>query len=131
MGEGRVRHRRDRRGERRAAALGGARRTPARAAAAPRTRAGRGRSLRDRRADGTSVFFCRTDARDADGWLSDFLTSCTAETSSSRRTGCSGAEPPGTPTGVPYRTFTVIRISWWSEQPSRYLPGTVSLRLNR
>jgi 4-hydroxyphenylpyruvate dioxygenase len=24
--------------------------------------------------DGTSVFFCRTDAHDADGWLSDFLT---------------------------------------------------------
>ena len=24
--------------------------------------------------DGTSVFFCRTDARDAHGWLSDFLT---------------------------------------------------------
>ena len=29
------------------------------------------------------------------------------------------------------RTFTVIRISWCSEQPNRYLPGTVSLRLNR
>lgn len=45
---------------------------------------------------------------------------------------CEGAlrRPLGVLRSAHLRTFTVIRISWWSEQPNLYLPGTVSRRLN-
>ena len=42
------------------------------------------------------------------------------------REACQGTTRADDP---PYRTLTVIRIPSWSEQPSRYVPGTVSLRL--